>query len=325
MTEVFRFSTDGLAPGDRLDAWRDRVWGRIGGADVSVPANKTFRASLLAGTLGSVQVHRIDVGPHRIRRTLPQARATGGQWLKIVFQLGGRLSIEQRHRRAELEPGQWCVYDVGEPCTAWNAEPVQLLAVLIARQALSSRVFDASAQLLRPVSWKGGVSQILHDSLRATCREFDSLSPQLSGELGGALLELAKLAMLEKMTVEGAMSSHDRLRDRILAFIEQHLHDPDLSLDMIARSLGCTKRYLHRVFSDGELTLNAFIRERRLARCGQDLLKPAFAGYSITQISYACGFSNSAHFSRVFREKFGMTPRAYRKCHYSAVGMARSA
>ena len=34
---------------------------------------------------------------------------------------------------------------------------------------------------------------------------------------------------------------------------------------------------------------------------------------SVTEISYACGFSSTAYFSRVFKERKGETPLSYRK------------
>ena len=36
---------------------------------------------------------------------------------------------------------------------------------------------------------------------------------------------------------------------------------------------------------------------------------------SITDIAYRWGFSDAAHFARMFRERFGMSPRRYRESH----------
>ncbi|MEM6376456.1 MAG: helix-turn-helix domain-containing protein [Pseudomonadota bacterium] len=33
----------------------------------------------------------------------------------------------------------------------------------------------------------------------------------------------------------------------------------------------------------------------------------------MTQIAYECGFADSSHFSRWFKERFGETPRRYRQ------------
>jgi len=100
--------------------------------------------------------------------------------------------------------------------------------------------------------------------------------------------------------------------ERIDAFVRQHLRDPDLSIDRIAADLRCTKRYLHKIFRGRGETLSQYIRGLRLERCAADLSNPELAGHSITELSYRWGFSDSAHFSRTFKTRFGVPPRSYR-------------
>ena len=45
----------------------------------------------------------------------------------------------------------------------------------------------------------------------------------------------------------------------------------------------------------------------------RDLNNPALAPRTITDIALSWGFNNSAHFSRVFREHTGLSPRAFRE------------
>lgn len=110
----------------------------------------------------------------------------------------------------------------------------------------------------------------------------------------------------------GSVTSRDTLLERIDGFVRRHLHDPDLSIDMIAANLRCTKRYLHKVFSARDETLSPYIRRLRLERCAADLTNPELAGRSITELSYRWGFSDSAYFSRKFKSRYGMPPRVYR-------------
>ena len=75
----------------------------------------------------------------------------------------------------------------------------------------------------------------------------------------------------------------------------------------------CTKRYLHKVFSEDGETLNQYIWTHRLELCRAHLARADLAAKSITEIAFGCGFSNAAHFSRSFRARFGESPRAYRR------------
>jgi len=49
-----------------------------------------------------------------------------------------------------------------------------------------------------------------------------------------------------------------------------------------------------------------------LERCRADLGDAALAGEPVATIGFRWGFTDAAHFSRAFREQFGVAPRAYR-------------
>src|SRR6185312_7882780 len=94
------------------------------------------------------------------------------------------------------------------------------------------------------------------------------------------------------------------LRERVRRYIASHLRAPDLSLDQIARSMHCTKRYLHKVFEDEDVSISKYILDLRLDRCRDALRTVSAKDESITDIALSWGFSNSAHFSRAFHKRF---------------------
>jgi AraC family transcriptional regulator, positive regulator of tynA and feaB len=104
---------------------------------------------------------------------------------------------------------------------------------------------------------------------------------------------------------------------RAQAFISEHLRDPDLSIDQISSALGCTKRYLHMLFSERGMTVSDHIWRERLLHCRQEL--EAHAGKTITDVAFSWGFSSSSHFSRVFRKCFGIVPSAVHKSQHGGL------
>ena len=56
-----------------------------------------------------------------------------------------------------------------------------------------------------------------------------------------------------------------------------------------------------------------WVWRERLERCSRDLVAPVLQARSIGEIAYSWGFSDVAHLSRVFRQRFGMPPRDWRK------------
>jgi AraC-like DNA-binding protein len=52
--------------------------------------------------------------------------------------------------------------------------------------------------------------------------------------------------------------------------------------------------------------------DRRLTKARNELADPPSARATVTEIAHRHGFVSQAHFTRVFRERFGRTPGAGR-------------
>ena len=114
-------------------------------------------------------------------------------------------------------------------------------------------------------------------------------------------------------------SSNKRLRDfymkEALSFIEQHYH-LDISIEDIADSCGLDRSYFGRIFRD---TMGSspqkFLMIYRMAKA-EKLLKES--KMPIGKISTMVGYANQLHFSRAFKEIYGVSPRDYRQTHFIA-------
>ena len=118
----------------------------------------------------------------------------------------------------------------------------------------------------------------------------------------------------EKVNDVKMKSPDEKLLERVMSSINNHLNDSDLSVDMIAEEVGISRVHLHRKMKEltGQ-TPHDFIRNIRLKQAANLL---ASQGMNVTEVMYACGFSNSASFSTVFKKFYGMSPRDYMKEHY---------
>ncbi|QYD68314.1 helix-turn-helix domain-containing protein [Paraburkholderia edwinii] len=99
---------------------------------------------------------------------------------------------------------------------------------------------------------------------------------------------------------------------RVMRYIDGRLDDPTLTPAMIAQHFGISVRYLHRIFSERQLTVSGWRRARRLAKCRAELADSG-SRRTITEIALSWGFSDVAHFSRLFKSAFGMSPNTFRR------------
>lgn len=86
-----------------------------------------------------------------------------------------------------------------------------------------------------------------------------------------------------------------------------------LSIGELAASACMSERHFRRQFEKfyGQAP-KAYLLQIRLNAAIQMLWNKE---YTVSEIALACGFSDCNHFSRVFRQKSGMSPTEYRKLH----------
>jgi AraC-like DNA-binding protein len=95
-------------------------------------------------------------------------------------------------------------------------------------------------------------------------------------------------------------------------YIETNLGSPELSPTQIAAAHFISTRHLHGLFREKGTTVSTWIRERRLENCRRDLIEPLNAHLSVGAIAARWGFVEAAHFSRVFKAAYEMSPSELR-------------
>jgi AraC-like DNA-binding protein len=273
---------------------------------------------------GPVPAVDIDHGRHQAR-TLGSTEVThfsgALHWCgaddsvcRLVFQCASRsvLSPGGASPDLNLAAGYWTAHvsPLFDIQTWWGSEVVSLAfpSALLSRNVLLQ--IRAAPEAAIPTA---GAAQMCLELARTCITQAEPVSDAVSGTLGDSLVELAKLAIIEQSGSKRGETIRETVRTRILGLINRNLADPELTIERIAEHMHCTKRYLHKVFSEEGETLNQYIWTRRLELCRAHLVRPDLSDKSITEIAFACGFSNAAHFSRSFRARFGESPRTFRR------------
>lgn len=93
--------------------------------------------------------------------------------------------------------------------------------------------------------------------------------------------------------------------------VEDHIDDESFDIDQLAQHLAMSRTSLNRKFRALiDQSSNHFIRGVRLERAADLLLK---TDGTVAIVADKTGFGSATYFIKIFREKFGMTPGAYRK------------
>ena len=106
-----------------------------------------------------------------------------------------------------------------------------------------------------------------------------------------------------------ADSADARLLAKITDTVEAHIADSDFNVTRLQESLGLGSKLLYRKVKQmtGKTPIE-FIRHIRMQRAAIMLREGRF---SVSEVMYMVGFSNSSYFSKVFQKTYGITPAEY--------------
>jgi AraC-like DNA-binding protein len=223
--------------------------------------------------------------------------------------------VVQDGREALLAPGDLTFYDTTRPYSLRFAEPYGLQVFALPRQALGlseEEVRRLTAVATRPDE---GLAALVASFLVRLASDAAGYLSQTGDVLARNAVDLLTTLAAERLG-RGLATRDDSattaLRLRVHAFIDRHLSDPDLSPETVAAAHHVSVRYLHYLFQEQGTTVSRWIRHRRLEACRRELARRATGGVAVAAVAQRFGLTSPAHFSRVFRAAYGMSPREWR-------------
>ncbi|HEY4353587.1 MAG TPA: AraC family transcriptional regulator [Paraburkholderia sp.] len=241
----------------------------------------------------------------------PISRAAG-RWpdqeilLKVVR--SGSMLIEQRGHALRVGPGQVVIADPSFHFAASFREPTQLSIVRIPKPLLHDRGwshhFDRAFELV-PMS--DDVTAVRDFVLNLTA-QVDRASEPLLARLGMQCLDLIDVLLGPCQSALGRRSSA-KIAWLAKQAIARRIGDASLDVTSVAATVNVSPSCLSRALKAEGLSTMRYAYSLRIEHAGQLLANAP--QLMIRDVADRCGFLNAAHFSRVFKEHHGVTPREF--------------
>lgn len=308
----WQFTTDAYPRRERRDAWREAM-ARLRLPIGRIPDTDHFHAQVtcLISPMG-MEFALVATTPLEISgRNTDQPAAI---WLSILLE--GEATLESDRGPVAIAPGDIVYGPTGTAATLRYASRSRQLFVTAPRVALDHRLIAPLPPRVGHLVGGEGLSHILSGLLRSTADALEDLTADQLRPVELALTEFLVAVLAGEggaASLGGAAGARASHLHRIRQTMETLLADPDLTLAKVAEADGISPRYLQKLFATDQESFSRYLLSRRLERCRSDLASPLCAQLSISQICYRWGFNSSAHFSRAFRDRFGVTPRDYRR------------
>lgn len=309
-----RFTTDDHGAEDRARMWQRTLSKWFVDVAVAAHGDASFPARLAVERYGAVQLATEESGPSTIVRS-PRAIASDPRnHMFARLQTDGDALLLQDGRSVRLRPGELALYDAARPYKLVYGGR-QCSRILMVPRALL-RLEEA---VIRQVTAVGIDEQgdepaaLLLSLLAGLLDELPSARLALREQLARSAADIVSAIATEQAgRVAEAGEPRQVLLERVKAAVEQRLGDPDLSPRDLADQHNISLRYLHLLFQQQGSTVNGWVRTRRLEAARRELARPDARRRSVAAIAAQVGFANSSHFSRAFKDAFGMSPMQWR-------------
>jgi AraC-like DNA-binding protein len=107
----------------------------------------------------------------------------------------------------------------------------------------------------------------------------------------------------------------------VLAYMRDHYCEPITNHQLATVSRMSLRAFEREFLSEFHLTPQRYLRKLRLRMASRALI---YSRVSLAELALQCGFGDQSHFTRVFRQHFGRTPREYREHYKSAPAAFRT-
>ncbi|MEC5399763.1 helix-turn-helix domain-containing protein [Uliginosibacterium sp. H1] len=302
---IRRWSTTLLPPARQAAFWQDAVSQAIQPMTVAPMNPAAFDATLTTRQLFGLRLHDLRVDAHLLSRGEAELGISDLPSAFLTLPLGGKLGIEQRGRSASHDVGQLGCFDSLAPLSLRFSRHTQALCLQMPLHMLAdarSRIEAASATHLNETL---PVARVLTASLHSLAGSLDCMSTTQQARCSQVLLDLAQAMWLPDDDI--ALRHNGSLVERARVLMRERISEVDLAPQELARRLGVSTRALHAAFAASGCSVMNALMELRLT-LARHLLQASATELSVEQLARRCGFRSAAHFSRRFRERFGVPP-----------------
>lgn len=311
-------TTDGVPAAQRLTFWRDEVLKRMEPAAAS-QADVPFRARLRRISVEGAELVEHISDPVIARRTAERRRIDGCDDISIdVMRHCQAASIDHggEHR---LRPGDVCVVDYAQPIEVRRSRHAAIGLIMPRSRACEAMGGDVPA-LAGTCLMARGMTTVLRHHLLTTLNEASFMSPlervlavNAAADMALAILQAGRFGTADsEQFSEGFYCAAHRLIDRLCP-------NADLTPKRVAVALGCSRASLYRIFARHGESVAATIWSARLERARRMLVSAEGLGLLVSDIAQHCGFRELPTFTRMFKRRYGMTPREARATSGGAI------
>jgi len=304
------FDLEGVETGQRAERWCQAACSMFPGLRARAPRAEMPVGSISGRAFGPGQLWQILSPPVSVDCE-PAPGDPFAQSLSVMMQLQGSTVATQGQHMCVLTPGDICLIDGSADFHLdVAADFSQIMFLRMPRYLILSRYPYLESRMAQKFEPDEPGTGVLRSVLTGLLESAPLLEPEqcTTALVGAACL----LGVPKPPQSDSNLELNWRVR-AALALIDAELPDPGLNATRVATAQGISRRRLDEILLQTVgLSLNAQIWNRRLAQAATDLRDPRHGSRTVTDIAFAVGFVDAAHFARSFKRRYLCSPRDWR-------------
>src|SRR5579883_645176 len=309
----FGFVAEDMGADENIAAWREAVATLFDVDELASGEVGRFRADIRSYALGPVLLGLARASGQRFARTPETIARSGVDHIILQLYVKGGYDGRAGHAAVRVRAGDICMLDLAQTLET-RATAFENLTLVVPRPMFDAhliRVEDLHGLVL---PGDGALARLLARHLAAL---FEA-APQITLDQCQSVVEgtVSFIVACLKGELERRDADHRATADaslfRIRQYIEAHLADAELSAHAVAAHFGLSRASLYRLFMPIGGVAD-YIRGRRLHRAFFDLAATTSRNTRISEVARRWQLGTDAHFTRLFKAAYGVTPRAARE------------
>ncbi|MGJ7506369.1 AraC family transcriptional regulator [Variovorax sp. GT1P44] len=285
--------------------WLDVMY-RDHGLHCRLDPHASQGSTVVGWMLGPVGITRAEFSALALS---PVDKADSWQAECIYFKLitSGYVVVEQDGQLHRFDAGSMLALDPAQGFVETVPEQSSLIALRIPKHLLQERGWKPSLGGLIVPDMHPSDTAAIGELIQCIANQSNMPSPDMRNWLGGQLLHLVDVVLAAAKDLSTRRSAEEIIF-RAKNYIKQNLGQEDLDASSVGAALNISGKHLQRLFRSQGTSLMRHVWQVRLEHA-YALLRANVAGAtSVQEIAWQCGFSTAAHFSRVFKQRFGVSP-----------------
>lgn len=290
--------------GISLPSWQE-ILAKSYGLRCDNYASHSFGASITVQEVGEIKIADVRMRTLEIESKSRPSYSEDVLLLKLL--VCGSAVFEQGSKQRRFSSGSLIVIDPSHPFTETIDNDAQMVVVTCPKASLRDRGYRHALNRWVAPNLLSPDVRVIQDLISIIALHGANVQNETKERLSQQLLDMFDV-VTECHNASNAGGSADATRFRVKRYISRHLGDESLDANKIASGVNLSIGYLNRLFSAEQTSLIRYLWNARLEHGHKMLCNPKHAALRIEQVAWLCGFSNAAHFSRSFRQRYACSP-----------------